>query len=98
VTAQLVFEGDELDIDLDAKTVRHNPTARSANETNIIGAYAYAVDRNGDVVAMVYATKKELEEVGRQRVAPDPRPSIRMRNAIVSMLQNKIKEQEKSKQ
>jgi hypothetical protein len=96
VRTGFVYAGDVFLIDVDAKTVQHKRHSRHAQPFGeVVGAYAFAVDASGTIVAMVHADKKALRAAAAKKTTAwlDPYPQICARNYIVTLLQEKMEEQ-----
>lgn len=94
VTAMLVYAGDAFTIDVEAKKLRHTPDLHHVHPyQDVIGAYAYAIDASGTIVAMVYADKKALDAAAKFRLVWSQYPKVCARNHVVELLNEKMKEQ-----
>ena len=62
VITRLVFATDEFEIDAKAKRVRHRPSRQTKRTyADVVAVYAYAVDADANVVAMVHVTRADLD-------------------------------------
>ena len=92
ITARVVYGDDRFECDVEAKRIHHTPDLHHVHPyTDVIGAYAYASDRENNIIALVYADKKALDAATSSR--PDPYKKIRARNHVVELLKEKMKEQ-----
>lgn len=59
-TINVVYEGDNIEIDLGSNSVKHNPTGQS---TQIVGAYCLIRDTQGNVLQLEYLRKHEIDAI-----------------------------------